>query len=273
MSSFESKHAYWDFAKTVQAERRFKSDDKAGNFLTAVRTASKSRAYVLKPGIRLWRAQVGSEFAPWRGGDEEDETGIEEEHPLQEDRMIPNPEFIKSGGRANPSGCAYLYLADHPETALAEMRPWVGESLTLAIFEVLQNIKLVVCKFGAEDFGERLFEENPSAEKLDKYVWDDISRAFARPVNREDQEIAYLPTQILAEAFKLEGFDGLIYRSGLERGTNVVLFDVRAVKLIKRFVYTLKRVRYDFEGAPNYGIYRTKEGVGHYITEIHTESP
>jgi hypothetical protein len=273
MSAFETKHAYWDFAKTVQTERRFIFDGKAGNFLAAVRAASKSRAYALKPGSRLWRAQVGSEFAPWRSGDGEDETGIEEEHPLQEDRMIPNPKFIKSGGRANPSGCAYLYLADHPETALAEMRPWVGESLTLAIFEIQQNIKLVVCKFGAEDLGEHLFEENPSAEKLDKYVWDDISRAFARPVNREDQENDYLPTQNLAEAFKLEGFDGLVYRSGLERGTNVVLFDVHVAKLINSFVYTLKKVRYDFEAAPNYGIYRTKDGIGQSIMEIHTESP
>jgi hypothetical protein len=127
---------------------------------------------------------------------------------------------------------------------------------------------------GAENWGERLFEENPSAKKLDKYVWNDISKAFSRPVNREDQESAYLPTQTLAEAFKAEGFDGLAYRSGLERGTNVVLFDVRVAKLTHLFVYTLKKVRYDFEAVPNYGIYRKKDGGGgECITEIRTESP
>jgi hypothetical protein len=86
--------------------------------------------------------------------------------------------------------------------------------------------------------------------------------------------LQYLPTQILAEAFKAEGFDGLAYRSGLERGTNVVLFSVHVAKLIHRFVYALKKVRYDFEAAPNYGIYHKKnDGTGQCLTEIHTESP
>ena len=153
------------------------------------------------------------------------------------------------------------------------MRPWVGESLTLASFKIRKAIKIVDCQAGAENWGERLFEENPSPEKLDKYVWNDISRAFARPVNREDKENAYLPTQILAEAFKAEGFDGLAYRSGLERGTNVVLFDALLAKPIHCFVYTLKKVRYDFEAAPNYGIFRKRDGGGECITEIHTRSP
>jgi hypothetical protein len=154
------------------------------------------------------------------------------------------------------------------------MRPWVGESLTLAIFKIKKNIKIDDCQAGDENWGERLFDENPSAEKLDKYVWNDISESFSRPVNREDQESTYLPTQILAEAFKAEGFDGLAYRSGLERGTNVVLFNVQVAELIHRFVYTLKKVRYDFDAIPNYGIYRKKkDGTHQYSTEIQTESP
>ncbi len=267
MKSFQSKNAYWDFAKIVRTDRRFIFDGKAGKFLAAVRAASKSRVRSLKSGSCLYRAQVGSAFAP------ENDMGIEEEHPHPPERMIPDPKKARSG-RANPSGFAYLYLATNENTALAEMRPWVGESLTLAIFRIKKKIKIVDCQAGAENWGERLFDEKPSAEKLDKYVWNDISKSFSRPVNREDQESAYLPTQILAEAFKAEGFDGLAYRSGLERGTNVVLFNVQVANLIHRFVYTLKKVRYDFEAVPNYGIYRKKkDGAHHYLTEIQTESP
>ncbi len=153
------------------------------------------------------------------------------------------------------------------------MRPWVGESLTLAVFKIKKKINLVLCQAGNEDLGERLFGKNLSAEKINSYVWNDIGRAFARPVNQEDRENAYLPTQILAEAFKAEGFDGIAYRSGLERGTNIVLFDVNVAKPTHRFVYTLKKVRYDFEAVPNYGIYRKKDGTGQYLSEIQTESP
>lgn len=267
MSVFESKDAYEDFAKTIQSERRFIFDGKAGNFLTAVRTASRSRVQTVTAGSVLYRAQVGSKFAP------ENDMGIEEEHPFPKARMIPEPKHVKKGGRANPPGFAYLYLASTEKTALAEMRPWVAESVTLAAFEIKKDIKIVVCRAGAENWEERLFEKSSSTSKIEQYVWNDISRAFARPVNREDQESAYLPTQILAEAFKAEGVHGLAYRSGLERGTNVVLFDVRVAKLAHRFVYTLKKVRYDFQAISNHGIYRKRNGGGECMTEIHTESP
>jgi hypothetical protein len=267
MSDFESEYGYWDFARTVRNERRWVFDGKAGNFLSAVRAASKSRTHQLKPGSRPWRAQVGCKF-------EEDEHGAEWERPLPEARMVPDPKYIKHGGRVNPPGFAYLYLANNAETALAEMRPSVGESVTLAIFELQQDVNLVVCRPGPENALEWLFEEKPSADKLNKYVWNNISEALGRPVNQGDQESAYVPTQILAEVFKAEGFDGLAYRSGLERGTNVVLFDVRVAKQTHhRFVYTLKKVRYVFEAAPNYAIYRQKSDGGQALTEIQTESP
>lgn len=267
MSVFETKNAYWDFVKTIRSERRFIFDGKAGHFLAAARAASRSRAQTVKAGSVLYRAQVGSEFAP------ENDAGIEEEHPFPKARMIPKSKYVKNGGRTNPSGFAYLYLASTKETALAEMRPWVAESVTLAKFKIKKDVKLVVCQAGAENSEERLFEQNPSATKLYQYVWNDISRAFSRPVSRDDEQSTYLPTQILAEAFKAEGFDGLAYRSGLERGTNVVLFNVRVAKLTHRFVYTLKKVRYDFEAVSNHGIYRKKDGGGECITKIHTESP
>jgi RES domain-containing protein len=269
MNTFESKNAFWDFARTVQSERRFIFDGKNGDFIAAVRAASRSRARLLKSGTSLFRAQTGSEFSI------EEEKGVEWEHPLSKTRMNPDPKFISRGGRANPPGFAYLYLATNENTALAEMRPWVGETLTLAVFKMKKRIKLVICRAGKENFGDRIFEENPSKKMLDSFVWNDISRAFSRPVNSGDQDSAYLPTQILAEAFKAEGFDGLAYQSGLERGTNVVLFNPLNAKLTYRFAYTLKRVRYEFEAVPNYAIWRKdkKTNRGHGIWEIATQSP
>jgi hypothetical protein len=85
VKSFESKHAYWDFAKTVRAERRFIFDGQSGKFLSAVRIASKSRVRSLKTGTCLYRAQVGSTLAPG------DDMGIEEEHPHPKERMVPDP--------------------------------------------------------------------------------------------------------------------------------------------------------------------------------------
>jgi len=270
MSAFDTKYDFFQFAQMVRTERRRVFPGKAKKFLTAVGSAGKARAYPLKQGSRLYRAQLGSEFVV-----RDEETAIEEEVPLPKSRMTPDPRFIKAGGRANPPGFAYLYLATTPETALAEMRPWVGEAISLALFEIQRPIKVVVCRAGEEAAGERLFDENPPADKIASYVWNDISRAFARPVNREDQDTAYLPTQILAEVFKANGFDGVAYRSGLEQGTNLALFDLTAATLVHQFVYTTKKVRYDFEAVPNFGIYRRERdgSGGKYLDSIHTESP
>jgi RES domain-containing protein len=271
MSTFESQTAYSDFARIVRYHRRWAFDGKEAEFLAAVRAACKSRSYNLKSGWRLYRAQIGSKLVSRPPNDDEVDCGIEEEQPFPAERMIPDPKLANKPGRANPQGFTYLYLADTPETALAEMRPWVAESLSLALFETKRELRLVVCKAGA---AEVIFDENPSAEKLDKHVWNDISTAFARPVSQDDRESSYIPTQILAEVFKAEGFDGIVYRSGLERGSNVVLFDPTAARPIHRYAYTLKKVRYDFEAVPNYMICcQDKEGKLQQIWEIHTESP
>ena len=98
VNDFESKDAYWDFAKTVRSERRFIFDGKVGKFLAAVRVASKSRVRALKSGARLFRAQLGSNVGVRPTGDGEAVSGVEEELPLQEARMIPDPKYITRGG-------------------------------------------------------------------------------------------------------------------------------------------------------------------------------
>lgn len=263
--TFISENAYWEFARIIRAERRWILDGKAGAFLKALRKTAKSRAETIKVGSRFFRAQLGTDI------EDRGEVG-EWEHPLPVARMIPDSKHIKSGGRANPAGFAYLYLALDERTALAEMRAWVEESVTLAIFETLKELRLVVCQRKPEDILERYSNTPHSRSKIEQYVWNDIGHAFARPVSRDDQQSEYIPTQILAEAFKSEDFDGIAYQSSLEQGYNVALFDPAAAKLTHRFAYRLKRVRYDFHSIANYGIHRTRNGKDHDLSDIETDS-
>lgn len=262
MSGLKTVCSYGEFAKIVKAERRFIFDGKAGDFLAAIRAASQNRTYLVKAGRRLFRAQIDSQFV-------EDEDGSDYECPSSEVRMNPDPKHIKSSGRANPPGIAYLYLANSKETALAEMRPWLGESLTIALFETVKDLNLVICHVGLAKTADALVKGIPAKNKVEQRVWDAISHAFSSPVNQKDQESDYLPTQILAERFKADGFDGFVYRSGLERGSNVVLFDRDSAKSILRAAYTVKKVRYDFEGIDNWVFSK----AGRQIREIHTETP
>ncbi len=52
----------------------------------------------------------------------------------------------------------------------------------------------------------------------------------------------YVPTQIIAELFKCNGFDGIIYKSMLGKGYNVVLFDVGATQLVNCNLFELENI-------------------------------
>lgn len=252
MSVFESADEYWAFVRVVIGDRRWVMPPSCERFLKAVRATASYRVQTIASGLRYFRAQRGAEL-------ETRDDGAEWEHPHREQRLIPDAKYITKGGRANPSGFAYLYLATGPETAMAEMRPWIEESITLGLFEVVESLRVVVCQTLPEDILRRYCEKNHTPDEIERFVWNDIARAFSRPVDRDDEEKSYLPTQILAEAFKAEGFDGVAYPSGLAQGTNLVLFDPQKAKLLGRYAYTTKRVRFDFVAVPNHAICRKNE--------------
>jgi len=57
----------------------------------------------------------------------------------------------------------------------------------------------------------------------------------------------YVPTQMLAEAFRIKGFDGIQYKSHLGDGMNIVVFDLSALAIGKRQLWTAERVGYELK--------------------------
>jgi|ERR1700733_2922462 len=108
-------------------------------------------------------------------------------------------------GRVSPKGIPCLYLASDEKTAALEVRPLIGSYVSLAKFEVLRNIRVVDCSHDNMD----VFA---TPEDVETAVWSDINKAFSEPVERGDNSLDYVPTQILAEAFKRHGFDGIAQR-------------------------------------------------------------
>ncbi len=52
-----------------------------------------------------------------------------------------------------------------------------------------------------------------------------LGQELSRPIGARRRDAEYLPTQFLCELIKTEGFDGVLYSSGLGHGHNVALFD------------------------------------------------
>lgn len=242
---FKSWSSYSDFAYTTIAETRYVHDKEVEEFLETLYKTCEEHIELVPKGSLFWRAQLGHE---WEDKNIQDDVVIEIEVPLPDDRMKPLPERA-SEGRANPKGISFLYLATKRDTALAEVRPWIGSLISVAQFETQRDLKII--NF-ASDQKTLIYSEEPSSVKKAEAVWARIDKAFARPITPSDDVADYVPTQIIAELFKSKGFEGIAFRSSLdssailEKGHNMVLFDVAAVEQINCFLFEVKSVDFDF---------------------------
>jgi RES domain-containing protein len=212
---------------------------------------SESRRKTLQKGQILCRAQRGFE---WRTIEQEgEEFEIEDAYPA--DRMVPKAEFVGEG-RANSRGIPCLYLASNSKTAMSEVRPWLGSYISLAQFKVLRDCEVVDCSMDKKRSGlvfTSTWElKEPDAAGREAGVWGDIAQAFSEPITVDEPHSDYVPTQVLAEAFRSHGYDGIVYKSLLDSGGfNIALFDLASTELINRGLYRTKSVSFEFDQAGN----------------------
>ena len=234
-------------------------------FLDTLVRSSEKRQSELREGHHLCRAQVAHADV------EHPDAGVVP-GPALPTRMIPLPDKA-SDGRANPRGIPCLYMADDRHTAIAEVRPWIGSLVSLAIMRLLRDQRVVDCR-GDGKRGRIYPEGEPTPAEREAAVWYHVSKAFREPVLRDDDRAGYAPTQIVAEAFRDHGYDGIVYGSGFGTGaTNVVLFDTSVAELVACEIHEIRDVKLRHEEVDNpYFVQKDKDGrtvlVRNVITEI-----
>lgn len=88
----------------------------------------------------------------------------------------------------------------------------------------------------------------PLPEEATEIVWRWIDLAFSEPVDRDDSTADYVPTQVIAELAKVNGFDGIIYRSLFNGGKNLALFDIDSAQQIgEGKVVQVTKIDLDFQ--------------------------
>lgn len=225
---------------------RYIHSDAVKDFLSNVLETSKAYVKIVTPRSVFWRAQLGSEW--------HEETVDEPiQLPLPPKRMRPL-EYQVSEGRANPKGISCLYLAVDKETAMAEVRPWLHSDISVWQFKTVRELKLIDCSVHApKSGGYIIYFEEPDEKKREKAVWADIDRAFSRPVTLSDKSSDYVPTQIIAELFKNNGFDGIFYKSSLSNGLNLALFDIGAAAVGNyALVHRVEEIKLSFSSGKEY---------------------
>jgi hypothetical protein len=236
---FESWKSFDSFSDTVRHRSRFLHDRRVRAFLGAVASSAERRVIEIQKGKSLWRAQVGHNLDLR----EMDGFNYEEPVPFEPDRMKPKKQTAHEG-RVNPRGIPCLYTASDKETAVAEVRPWLGALVSVAQLSPTRTLRIVNCGEGHDSKFDFYFEE-PEPEVREQTVWRQIGREFSKPVSHDPGIAEYAPTQVLAEHFRNLHYDGVVYKSKLGSGFNVAVFDLDALDVVDVRLYPLKAVRYE----------------------------
>lgn len=146
--------------------------------------------------------------------------------------MCPPPEKT-TGGRANPPGIPYLYLADNPDTVLYEVRAAYLDELSVGVFKLKDSIistKIV-------DFTENtsIFQPGKITETIkSRLLREMISADLSKPMRRYDSELEYIPTQFICEYIKVfTGANGIRFKSSVHPlGSNYVIFDQNLMECV-----------------------------------------
>lgn len=122
------------------------------------------------------------------------------------------PVGVSSAGRANSRYSSYFYCADNGPTAASEIKPNIGDYISLASFTVTQELRLI-----------RLTEkEIVGIGTMSDLYQNIIARHFTAPVS--DAHDYYL-TQFISDEIRKLGVDGICYQSHFTNGNNYVIFN------------------------------------------------
>lgn len=242
--NFNSWKDFEKYERDVKYENRYVHSSEVHEFLGNTKKCLPAKKRRVNAGQILFRSQIGY--------DEYEDEGQIIISGFPRERMKPIP-FEGYEGRANPKGISYLYLSSNENTSMAELRPHIGEYISSAQFRVNRNLKVIDC-YSVSDyysFAKCIFNPPTSKEDIGNAVWSRINDAFSKPIKNNESSSEYVPTQILVELFKSEGFDGVCFKSSMGVGHNFVLFDLDMADLINCTVMETESVSYSFNECAN----------------------
>lgn len=149
-------------------------------------------------------------------------------------------------GRANPVGISYLYLASDSDTAISEIRPQVENRVTVGKFRVNDRIQVIDLRDPMIGSPFKWGDNLEFVLRVQGFLRM-LGLILSKPVDKNRTPLEYLPTQYLCEFIKNQGFEGVLYKSFLGIGHNVVFFDERKIECVETKLYKVTSVRVQSE--------------------------
>jgi hypothetical protein len=217
MGILEAAMQYREFSEYVVHGARHMLNERNREFIETIVEMARMRREAVPEGSVLFRAQIGCEWKDVTDGDD-GEGDYRVRCPFKSDRMTPFADRATEG-RVNAKGIPCLYTSTDTETAIYEVRPWTGSYVSVARFLANRDLNIVDCS-------KRRLRGGRQFATQQEHLWQRINSAFSEPVSRTDDVAEYAPTQVLAEAFRHDGCDGIKYSSSRKGGINIALFSL-----------------------------------------------
>jgi hypothetical protein len=234
---------WFQFHNTIQYNQRFIFNHKFDDMISLVRDYYTRE---LLPRTTLYRARIGgikhNTFI----------NSVDEPYSVMD--MLTPPPNITPGGRANPVGIPYLYTAFDTETTIAELRPWKNADVSL--LTILTKKPLIVVDFSQISGLPREFIHPKYLFAINLFVKLKLfGNKISEPVDPNNSQFDYVVTQYFSELMKASGYDGMIYKSTLGPGNNLVIFKstyndkdfFEYFDIVNNEVFKVQAMRYFFE--------------------------
>ncbi len=117
----------------------------------------------------------------------------------------------------------------------------------VSVAELKQSRSLKVIDCSVNMLQKPFYEKEPEDVEKEESVWSMIDHAFSKPVTLSHDTAEYVPTQIISEMFKANGYDGILYKSMFADGYNMVVFDVNSAELLSCSWYETQTVELEFD--------------------------
>jgi hypothetical protein len=156
------------------------------------------------------------------------------------------PKDKATAGRANRAGEPVLYTTTDQETAIAEVRPWRNAPVAVARIEIPGRVRILDLTDLAP-LGSPFFKESIGWMIGARAVLWQLHEDLKRPVTPHDADRQYRPTHYACDLMRDAGFDGVAFKSAMGPGTNVVLFNPEAGKVVQVDYVRVSTVGYTSE--------------------------
>ncbi len=250
-----------EFENNIRYKNRLDAPDEIIEFLEDIARFEES----INEGEVLYRARVvdANNYSKMNidKGDEE-KSGLS---GLGVSESGAAPDGSASPGRANPIGISYLYLANAPETACAEVSPTLTELISVMRFQLNRTVNII-----------NLNKNSTSALSETEVVFlKKTMQVFMEPKSRQD-DVQYAPSQFIAQYIQKKGYDGIKYIpshdtvSGTDK-YSLVLFDPTAASCKDEVgeVYRLIHTIHTFQNISLYDQEPVKTIRGHEKLDRH----